>query len=61
MKWDKFLLVLDRAKEACVNSKQNIKDHFLHMEKMVDIGSGAKRKIDDIVLSRYACYLIIRN
>ena len=36
----KFLSVLDRAKEACVNSKQNIQDHFLHMEKMVGIGSG---------------------
>ena len=61
VKWDKFLSVLDRAKEACVNSKQNIQDHFLHMEKMVGIGSGARRKIDDIVLSRYACYLIVQN
>ena len=39
VKWDKFLSVLDKAKEACVNSKQNIQDHFLHMEKMVDIES----------------------
>jgi DNA-damage-inducible protein D len=61
VKWDKFLFVLDRAKEACVNSRQNVQDHFLHMEKMVDIGSGAQRKIDDIVLSRYACYLIVQN
>ncbi len=61
VKWDKFLFVLDRAKEACVNSGQKTQDHFLHMEKMVDIGSGAHREIDDIVLSRYACYLIVQN
>jgi len=61
VKWDKFLSVLDKAKEACINSGQKIQDHFLHMEKMVDIGSGAQRKIDDIVLSRYACYLIVQN
>ena len=61
VKWDKFLSVIDKAKEACVNSKQKIEDHFLHMEKMVDLGSGAQRKIDDIGLSRYACYLIVQN
>jgi len=61
VKWDKFLFVLDRAKDACVNSGHKIEDHFLHMEKMVDIGSGAQRKIDDVVLSRYACYLIVQN
>jgi len=61
VKWDKFLFVLDRAKEACVNSGHKIQNHFPHMEKMVDIGSGARRKIDDIGLSRYACYLIVQN
>jgi DNA-damage-inducible protein D len=61
VKWDKFLFVLDKAKEACVNSGHKIQDHFLHMEKMVDIGSGAQRGINDIVLSRYACYLIVQN
>jgi len=37
------------------------KDHFAHARKMVDLGSGAKREIDDIALSRYACYLIATN
>ena len=60
-KWDKFLLVIEKAKEACVNSGQKVSDHFLQVGKMVGIGSGAQREIDDIQLSRYARYLIIQN
>ena len=60
-KWDKFLLVIEKAKQACVNSGQKDNDHFLQVGKMVDIGSGAQREIDDIWLSRYACYLIVQN
>lgn len=61
IKWDKFLNVIDKAKEACKNSGQNVDDHFPRMEKMVEIGSGAVRDIGDMQLSRYACYLIIQN
>lgn len=61
IKWDKFFNVIDRAKEACKNSGQNPEDHFPRVEKMVKIGSGAKRDIGDLHLSRYACYLIIQN
>ena len=60
-KWEKFLLVIERAKKACVNSGQKDTNHFLHVGKMVGIGSGARREIDDIELSRYACYLIVQN
>jgi DNA-damage-inducible protein D len=61
IKWDKFLNVIDKAKEACKNSGQRVSDHFPRMEKMVEIGSGAVRDIGDMQLSRYACYLIIQN
>ena len=56
-----FLPVINRAKEACINSKQNIQDHFEDILEMVSIGSGAKRKLQDVQLSRYACYLIVQN
>jgi len=56
-----FKPVIDRAKDACVNSGQGISDHFVHLHEMVQIGSGATREIDDVMLSRYACYLIVQN
>lgn len=57
----KFLPVINRAKEACKNSQASVEDHFADVGEMVEIWSWAKRKIDDIFLSRYACYLIIQN
>ena len=56
-----FLTVIEKAKEACENSGQVIHNHFVEANEMVEIGSGAKRAIDTIYLSRYACYLIIQN
>ena len=58
-RWDKFCNVIEKAKTAC--SDMDILDHFSHVGKMVELGSGAERSIDDIVLSRYACYLIVQN
>ena len=56
-----FLPVIDRAKEACKNSGHNVADHFEDFLGMVKIGSGAKRKLEDVRLSRYACYLVVQN
>ena len=59
--WRKFSGVIDKAKKSCFNSNVNLYDHFVDTDKMVEIGSGAKRKQDDYKLSRYACYLIAQN
>ncbi len=59
--WRNFVQVIEKARLACTQSGQPDVDHFVEAIKMVDIGSGAKRPIDDISLSRYACYLIVQN
>ena len=59
--WRNFLNVIDKAKIACENSNTQPKHHFVEVNKMVVLGSGAKRNIDDIKLTRYACYLIAQN
>jgi DNA-damage-inducible protein D len=56
-----FIPVINKAKESCINSGQKIKNHFEDVLDMVSIGSGAERKLEDIQLSRYACYLIVQN
>lgn len=59
--WRRFSDAIERAKLACKNSGFAVEDHFADVGKMVDIGSGAERQIDDVMLSRYACYLIVMN
>lgn len=60
-KWDNFKKIIDKAKDACINSSQEIDDHFPDAGKMVNLGSGSQRKVEDYHLSRYACYLIAQN
>lgn len=59
--WRNFLKVIDKAKDACKNVGESVADHFVDINKMVPLGSGAERNIEDIALTRYACYLIAQN
>lgn len=56
-----FLKVIDKARLACVNSGYAVDDHIVDVNDMIEVGKGAKRRITDVHLSRYACYLIVQN
>ena len=60
-KWDNFLNVVSKAKTACEVSGRAVADHFADVGKLVDLGSGSQREVDDLMLTRYACYLIAQN
>jgi len=60
-KWDNFLNAVSKAKTACEVSGPAVPDHFADVGKMVDLGSSSQREVDDIMLTRYACYLIAQN
>lgn len=59
--WRNFFKVIEKAKIACEKTKVKVHDHFVDVNKMVDLGSDAKREVKDISLTRYACYLIAQN
>lgn len=60
-KWDNFKNVIEKAKVSCEIAEVSVSDHFADVGKMVTIGSGAEKEVDDIMLTRYACYLIAQN
>lgn len=60
-RWENFSKAIERAQKACANTGFDVQDHFREVTKMVSLGSGAEREIDDVMLSRYACYLVVMN
>ena len=60
-KWERFQNAIDKAKDACKNAGEIVEDHFPGVGKMVPLGSGSVREVDDYMLTRYACYLIAQN
>jgi DNA-damage-inducible protein D len=59
--WRNFENIIDKAKDACKNAGENVQYHFADVSKMVEIGSGAEKEVDEVLLTRYACYLVAQN
>lgn len=59
--WRNFLNAVEKAKESCAASGEAVGHHFVGITKMIDLGKGAQRSVEDFALTRYACYLIAQN
>lgn len=56
--WRNFIPAIEKAKNVCESAGESVADHFADVRKMVSLGSGSEREVDDYMLTRYACYLI---
>ena len=59
--WRNFTKVVEKAQEACEAAGEAVSDHFVGINKMIDLAKGAQRAVGDVALTRYACYLIAQN
>ena len=60
-KWENFSKVIDKAKESCENAGEKVFNHFPDVRKTIAMPKSAEKEIDDILLTRYACYLVAQN
>jgi DNA-damage-inducible protein D len=61
LRWENFANAIEKAKKSCENAGEEVSHHFRGFTKMIDLAKGARREIEDIALTRYACYLIAQN